>query len=235
MDADAAAVSADPAELPDNAAAAQALLSALVTEHFVLQSMRSTGTSEATSRASLYLATLSSSLIALGFASSHRSDLQTFLLAVLPIVFLLGAVTFFRLVDLEIQDLRRLQDIERVKDYYRAMPAPAVDYFPPVRWQDPGALIASQSMRAGRLQILSTSAATVAVINSAVLGIGAALLANRLSQAASITVGVLVGLAGMLAALSYQWRRNLVVFGSTKAGRSEGATSTLSPQHTEHP
>jgi hypothetical protein len=45
-----------------------AFLTALVTEHFVLQTARSIGTSEATGRAGLYVATLSSGLFATSFA-----------------------------------------------------------------------------------------------------------------------------------------------------------------------
>lgn len=47
----------------------QAFMTALLTEHFVLQGIRSTVTSESASRAALYLASLTGSLIALGFVS----------------------------------------------------------------------------------------------------------------------------------------------------------------------
>jgi hypothetical protein len=46
-----------------------AFMSALVTEHFVLQSAASTTISEASARASLYLFSLSSALVAMGFAA----------------------------------------------------------------------------------------------------------------------------------------------------------------------
>jgi hypothetical protein len=51
----------------------QAFMSALVTEHFVLQSARST-TSEAVGRSAVYLTCVSSSLVAFGFfaAATHR-------------------------------------------------------------------------------------------------------------------------------------------------------------------
>jgi hypothetical protein len=56
-----------------------------VTEHFVLQTARSIGTGEATSRAGLYVATLSSGLVATGFASG-KTYFGVFLGAVLIVV-----------------------------------------------------------------------------------------------------------------------------------------------------
>ena len=51
----------------------QAFMTALVTEHFVLQGARGQTNSEMTGRAALYLATVSSTLIALGFVARDRS------------------------------------------------------------------------------------------------------------------------------------------------------------------
>jgi hypothetical protein len=102
-----------------------ALLSALVTEHFVVQSQRGVESSEAASRASLYLATLSGAMIALGFVSG-TDHLAAFLGALIPLVFLLGLVTFARLVALEIQDFGWLRDIQRIRNYYRQLAPGAV-------------------------------------------------------------------------------------------------------------
>ena len=54
----------DDADSADNI---DKLLTALTTEHFVLQSVRGGISGEATSRATLYLSALSASLVALGF------------------------------------------------------------------------------------------------------------------------------------------------------------------------
>jgi hypothetical protein len=56
-----------------------ALMSALTTEHFVLQSALSANTGEVGTRASLYLFSLSSSLVALGFASQSPDLFVPFL------------------------------------------------------------------------------------------------------------------------------------------------------------
>jgi hypothetical protein len=81
-------------------------MSALVTEHFVLQSAASNTVSEAGARASLYMIALSSSLVALGFASQSPRALVPFAAAVLPAVFLLGLFTVVRLVDTGVENLQ---------------------------------------------------------------------------------------------------------------------------------
>ena len=67
-----------------------AFISALTTEHYVLQSAISGNTSEVGTRASLYLFSLSSSLVALGFASRSPELFGPFVAIVLPALFILG-------------------------------------------------------------------------------------------------------------------------------------------------
>jgi hypothetical protein len=81
--------------LPDRASA---FYNAIQTEHFVLESARSITVSESSSRASLYLMTLSSSLIAFGFLAQTKYA-TPFLGVVLPVIVLLGMFTFERLVE----------------------------------------------------------------------------------------------------------------------------------------
>jgi hypothetical protein len=85
----------------DDDAKQQALLSALVTEHFVLQSARGVATSEAGTQASLYLTALTGTLVALGFIAQVGEQFD----AVLPALFLLGAFTYVRLLENSIEDV----------------------------------------------------------------------------------------------------------------------------------
>ena len=62
----------------------QAFITALVTEHFVLQSARSATIGEANGRASVYLGTVSSALVAFGFLAQVATRLDPFVAAVLP-------------------------------------------------------------------------------------------------------------------------------------------------------
>jgi hypothetical protein len=61
-------------------------MSALVTEHFVLQSVSSATISESGSRVSIYLSSLSSGLVAIGFASSSPHALAALAFTVLPVL-----------------------------------------------------------------------------------------------------------------------------------------------------
>src|SRR5271154_7336704 len=103
-------------------------LTALVTEPFALQGARSIGTSEATSRAALYVATLSSALIATGFASG-KAYFGPFLAAVLIVVLLLGQITLLRLVALSRADLRLMRDIHVIRQYYRSLTPASQAFF----------------------------------------------------------------------------------------------------------
>lgn len=86
----------------------QELLSVLTTEHFTLQGARSQTVGESGARSSLYLGSVSSTLIALGFVSpvSEGGDaFQLFALAALPTLYFLGVFTFVRLVESSVEDL----------------------------------------------------------------------------------------------------------------------------------
>lgn len=85
------------------------LLTALTTEHFTLQGARSQTMSESSARASVYLFSVSSALVALGFVvqiSEVGDVFNVFALAVLPTLYLLGSVTFVRMVECGAEDFR---------------------------------------------------------------------------------------------------------------------------------
>src|SRR5688500_12496555 len=77
------------------------------TEHFNLQSARALTVSEANGRASIYLAALSSNLIALAFiaqVSGLGGAFYAFALILLPVLGFVGVVTFRRLVQSSMED-----------------------------------------------------------------------------------------------------------------------------------
>src|SRR5215217_7128399 len=94
------------------------------TEHFNLQTARSSTVSEANGRASIYLATLSSNLIALAFIgqmSRLGPEFYAFALILLPVLAFVGVVTFQRLVQLSIEDIAYAQRIARLRRLYVAL------------------------------------------------------------------------------------------------------------------
>lgn len=190
-----------------------AFMSALVTEHFVLQSGASTTVSEASSRASLYLLSLSSALVAMGFTA--ETDVFTaFVATVLPAVFVLGVFTVVRLVDVTVESNRFLRAIARIRRYYRGLVPESAEYF--ASWQasddEAAEALAMIGTKARRATVLFTTASMVAAINSLVGGVGLALLvAELVDESWGDTLGVAVGLLTVVvlmgAAYSYQTHR----------------------------
>lgn len=76
-----------------------ALLTALTTEHMILQSAADATVADAAARSSLYVFSLSSSLVAMGFMAQSPDVFAVFVAIVLPAVFLMGVLTVVRLVD----------------------------------------------------------------------------------------------------------------------------------------
>jgi hypothetical protein len=177
-----------------------AFMSALVTEHFVLQTATSTSVSESASRASLYVMSLSSALVAMGFVSQTRDAFVPFVATVLPALFVLGVFTVLRLVDNAVENLQFLAGMARIRGYYRTLVPDAATYFPPEggRWPEPTAL----ALRRGPLTLFFTSASMIAFVNSIVAGAGVALLINELLDGGEIVLAVVAGVVVALALMA---------------------------------
>jgi hypothetical protein len=185
----------------DEQHARSALLSALTTEHFVLQTANNSTYSEASSRSTLYVMALSSSLVAIGFVAGSTDLLIPFAAIVLPVVFLLGIFTVARLVETALESMYCLQGIARIRGYYRAIGSEAARYFSPEhgRWPE----TESPALKLGvGLAYFGTTASMIAVINNAVAGAGIAFLLRFLSPSAPSWVA---GVAGVFGALILTW------------------------------
>jgi hypothetical protein len=176
-----------------------AFLQALVTEHFVMQTAAGVAVNEQASRASIYLVSLSSSLVGMGFASQSREAFIPFVATVLPAIFLLGVVTVARLVDISAESYLFLGTIGRIRGYYRTLTPEAAELFDEKsgRWPEKGSPAAPHS----RFMAFATTAASmVAFINSIVAGAGTALLLRWLlgrdltwvAIAAGVTIAVVM-------------------------------------------
>jgi hypothetical protein len=188
-----------------------AFLSALTTEHFVLQTAANATVSDAAARSSLYVFSLSSSLVAMGFASRSRDVFVPFIAIVLPSIFMLGVFTVLRLVDTALENMRYLVGIARIRRYYRTLSPEAAVYFSAHHGRWPEAH-SDPSLRLGPLMaFLSTSASMIAFINSVVAGVGVALLVgDRLGAdrtAWAMLLGGAVAAALIVAFVAYErWR-----------------------------
>lgn len=189
-----------------------AFLSALTTEHFVLQTAASATVAESNSRASIYILALSSSLVAMGFTAQSREAFAPFVASVLPGVLVLGLLTVIRLVDVTLEYQDCLRAIARIRGYYRTLTPEAAEYFAAERGRWPESR-ATPSLQLGpSLGLLTTTATMVAFINAFVAGAGVTMFMRRL--VASTAIAVLTGAASAvvlaLVFFAYQkWRFGL--------------------------
>jgi len=192
-----------------------AVMSALTTEHFALQAASSSTVSEAAARSSLYVFSLSSALVALGFAAQSPSGFKPFAAAVLPAVFVLGLFTTVRLVDTVLENMQYLARIAEIRGYYRTLTPESREYFAPNTGRWPEAK-ATPSLQLGQLAAwFGTTASMIAFINSFVAGAGATLLADELLSGRRFGIAVGAGMSTFLLllilSLLYQrWRFSLL-------------------------
>jgi hypothetical protein len=170
-----------------------AFISALTTEHFVLQNAVDANTSEVGTRASLYLFFLSSSLVAMGFASQSAELFVPFVAIVLPAVFILGLFTAVRLVDSNLEANVFLNGIARIRQYYRTLAPDAAGYFAPETGQWPENPVWPALRLGNFVGLITTTASMIAFINSIVAGVGVALLAGGLFREKRTLLASLIG------------------------------------------
>jgi hypothetical protein len=187
----------------------QAFITALVTEHFALQSARSATIGEANGRAAIYLSAVSSALVAFGFLAQVVTRLDPFVAAVVPALFILGEFTYVRLAANSIENLLALQQIQRIRGYYRGLVPEAEQFFeaPPAD-DEMVAAVASTGVRMTWVGILFTSGSMIAAVNSILGGAGLALLAGRLGRLGA-GPAVVVGMAGTLVLFGLHLRYGL--------------------------
>ena len=181
----------------------QELLTALTTEHFTLQGARAQTASESASRASLYILSVSSTLIALGFITQTSETDRTFdvfALIVLPTLYLLGVFTFVRVVECGAEDYRYGVAINRIRNYYKQIAGDQAKLFLLSGYDDGHGVFANAAVPSeGRRQYF-TFATMVAVINSVVGASAIAIALNAIVDAplwVSTSVGGVVGLLSL--------------------------------------
>ena len=115
--------------MDDHPQPGQAFMSALVTEHFVLQSARSITVSEAVGRSAVYLTVVSSAVVAFGFFAAAAHGLAPVVATVLPALIVLGVFTFVRLVETSVENLIFLRRIDAIRRYYATLDPAAGAFF----------------------------------------------------------------------------------------------------------
>jgi hypothetical protein len=200
----------------------QALLTALTTEHFTLQGARSQTMSESSARGALYIGSLSSALVALGFigqVSQVGGLFNTFALTVLPTVYLLGLFTFVRLVECGAEDFRYGMAINRIRHHYQELAGDQASLFLLSGHDDAHGVFANMGLPLeGRKPYFAFSTA-ICLVNSVVGGSAAAIALGAFvdaSLAPAASVGCAVAVLSAAACLRFADRLLDLRAGETK-------------------
>ena len=200
---------------PDRPAAAgdgQAVLPALTTEHFTLQTARAVTVSDSNGRTALYLGSLSSSLVALALVAQQLRFGDVFLafvLTVLPALLFLGLVTYVRVLHNSIEDIIYARAINRIRHYYTELDPAKAHYFLLSGRDDLRGALQNMCLRDSWTQFLFTLPSAVAAINALLAGATAALaLTTRgVAPLLAVVVGAGAGSAVLALHVAYQVHR----------------------------
>jgi hypothetical protein len=174
----------------------------VTTEHFALQSARAATIAESTARATMFLASASGGLIALGLVATATrvgTAFYAFGLVLLPTLAFIGLVTFERALQTGLDDYLLARRIALLRAYY-FHEAPELGQYlvsvPP-----------SEGFTAGRRQVFRSVAGMVGVITAVFTGGTAGLIAavaSNHSLAAALISGIVVGLAAIVGLMRIQ-------------------------------
>ena len=165
-----------------------ALLGALSSEQFMLQSIAGSTISEAGTRSMIYLSALSGGLVAIGFASSTKGLLAPLAFTVLPTIFLLGWFTIVRLVDTTIESVTATRRIEAIRAYYARLTPTAHSFFAAEDPMSNGKF----GVRYSRWSVVFAMASMIGLVNAVLAGSITA-LALTITAHASVVVATAAG------------------------------------------
>lgn len=187
----------------------------MTTTHFTLATQRSSTIAEANGRSSLFLTSVSMSLVALGFiaqATKLGAAFYVFAYVLLACLILIGLVTFDRVVQTGVEDGMLARGEARVRRFY-AEATPGIERWFVLPMEDgPNSRMATVA-GGSPLQVLLTTGSMVGVVDAALTGALAGLLASRegglgLSAASWTGLGVSAATGALLLASQVRrWRR----------------------------
>jgi hypothetical protein len=185
------------------------VIAMMTTEHYTLQSGRAMTIADANGRASLFLGTVSTSLVALAFVGGiSRSGgslglaFYLFGLVLFPSLAFLGLVTFERVLQSAMEDLVYARGINRIRHLYQEHAPEMLPYFILSAHDDDAGVMGNMAMRSGWWQTFLSTAGMIAVLNSVLVGTFVGLLIavrpDRLPLGAAIGAGLAVFLASVV-------------------------------------
>lgn len=187
----------------------------VTTEHFALQSARAATIAESTGRATMFLASASGGLVALGLvatATGVGTAFYAFGLVLLPTLAFVGLVTFERALQIGLEDHLLTRRIALLREYYFHEAPELQRYLVSVPLSDvltAGSLLTGRGQFSFLGQSFRTVAGMVGVITAVLAGATAGLVgiaASSNSLAAALVSGVVVALAVATVLMRFQMR-----------------------------
>jgi hypothetical protein len=188
------------------------LVSIMTTEHYNLQTARSMTISEANGRASLFVGAVSSGLVALAFVGqiSHLGTaFLVFSLVVIPTLFLMGLITFERVLQSGTADMMYARGINRIRHLYLEYAPQMQPYFILSAHDDREGTLGHEAMHTSWWQVFLSMASMIAVINSVLVGsfVGLLLAGFTFRLWVCTSAGVVVFLVSVGLHQRYQWEQ----------------------------
>jgi hypothetical protein len=191
-------------------------LQILATEHWSLLAARNLGYTEAMSRTTIFVAALSGAVVALALvaqATDFGTGFVAFALVVLPVVFFLGWSTVARLGQINAEDARWVQGMNRIRHAYLEIAPELEPYFVTSPYDDEvGIRLSAMALQRPFhvAQPLIAVPGVVALIDSVVAGamLGILALGLDLGLAGALVLGCL-GFFGAFACFVVWARRSI--------------------------
>ncbi len=188
-----------PLPLPASGPGSDQFMTALATEHFTLATSRASTVAEAGARSTLFMGTVSSFVVALAFigtVSEVGPVFELFALALLPVLFALGLLTYLRLSESALEDVFYAKAINRIRRYYLEVDPSRAGYIALSANDDFAGVMASAGHRGSRWHTMSHTATMVLVVTGVIGGAGIGLFS---SLAFNASYGLATAIAGLTA------------------------------------
>jgi hypothetical protein len=177
----------------------QQVLFFLTTEHSTLQGARGNTISETNGRMTLFLGTVSSGLIALGFIGADTGEsFFVFGLILFPLLFLIGLLTFERVLQSSIEDIFYARGINRIRHFYTELVPEMAPYFILSIHDDVAGAFKNMGTRPTYAQLLFSGAGIVSVINSMLFAVFVSFAFRYSLESSSLTL-LMVGIVSFCA------------------------------------
>jgi len=203
-------------------------LQILSTEHWSLLASRQLAWNEAFSRAGMFVSTLAAAMVALALiaqASAFGGVFVLFALVILPLVLFVGVATFLRLAASNHHEQQCVIGMNRIRGAYLQMAPDLEPFFVMSAHDDFRGITITMGMEPGTSPaafLLGATPVLVIVLNSALVGVIAALVTYQLVLPTVYAV-TLAGVAFLLSAAVHFWA------GGSSIRRQERSLQPLFP------